>query len=100
MSSVENDVNKGERWTLGYISSVIIEHVLLGFALGFLIPPAESTNKRQYFPGTAIVVMLVPLIASRYLAIRRNEETVFGSLLKVIIFCIACIAIHARCYMN
>jgi hypothetical protein len=80
-----------------YIASILSDHLLLGMALLFLIPPVASNAEPYSFWG-AIPWMLLCLGGSRYLAIRRGEETWFGLVLKAILFSGACFGIYLRVF--
>jgi hypothetical protein len=73
-----------------YATSVLVEHLLLGIAILSIIPPFTSRQGERYdFGRGPVVVMLLFLIPSRILAMRRGEESWFGMVLKAAILVVA-----------
>jgi hypothetical protein len=81
-----------------HLVSTLADHLLFGLAMLFLIPPIPSmdgeTEKLSFFKPMAFVLVL--LSGSRYLALRRKEETWLGWILKAVIFVAAGFAMYAR----
>jgi hypothetical protein len=92
-SSARKDRGKSNR--LSWLFSILLEHLLLGLSIGFIIPPVPSNEERYYFQS-ALIPMLICLVLSRLLAMRRGQETWLGFLLKAFIFTLACWLNHER----
>lgn len=80
---------------LRYWLSILTEHLFLGIGLALLIPPPVSIDGQVYSGWyRGLVLMWVFVALSRFLAFRRNQETLVGAILKLAIFSALGISLH------
>lgn len=82
---------------LSWLLNILLEHFFLGLSLAFIIPPVPSNKERYYFQS-ALVPMLFCLTLSRFLAMRRGQETWLGMALKSCILILACFLNYERVF--
>ena len=87
------------RWNQArYAASVLFEHLLLAMSFFFMIPAIPSNDDERYYFGPMLPWMLVCLCGSRYLALRRREESWTGLILKAVLFTAAGFVIYERVF--
>ncbi len=82
----------------GWMTSFVAEHLLLTASMLLLIPPVMSVAGDIPSIARGLGMPLALLAASRYLAMRRHEESWVGLITKCFIFSLAGFAIHLRVF--
>jgi hypothetical protein len=85
-----------KRDKISYFVSVSADHLLFALAMSMLIPPIPSMEGQIYSFWGSLPFMMLFLCASRWIAIRRGDETWLGLLLKSPIFLIVGFTMYAR----
>lgn len=78
------------------VAAAFCDHFLFALAAFFLIPPVPSVEGEIYNPWKGVVLAVLSLGGSRFIAIRMGNETWLGWILKTIIFVVFGFVIYLR----